>query len=397
MSAKTMASLPGRDVAAARRSWRDRWLAQRDRWLASPAFQRRAARLPFARRIARRRAAQVFDLVAGFAYSQVLAACVRLGLFDILAEGPQSLDRLALRLALEPAAAQRLLVAAIALRLVEHRSGDRFGLGVLGAPLVGNAGVAAMVEHHALLYADLADPVALLRGVAAPSRLARYWPYAGAADPGAVTSEQAAGYSALMAASQPLVADEILDAIDMTRHRCLLDVGGGDGSFLVAAAARAKQLRLMLFDLPAVAECARQRLTDAGLGKRATAFGGNFVADPLPSGADIATLIRVLHDHDDARVATLLRAVHRALAEGGALVVAEPMAETPGAESMGDAYFGFYLLAMGRGRPRSAASLIAMLRDAGFASVRLLATAQPLQTRLLIARKPFAKTLHAKT
>ena len=42
--------------------------------------------------------------------------------------------------------------------------------------LVGNAAVAAMVEHHALLYADLADPVALLRG-GAPTRLAAYWPY----------------------------------------------------------------------------------------------------------------------------------------------------------------------------------------------------------------------------
>lgn len=389
-----MTSLPGHDAPVAARSWRERWLAWRDRCLASPDFQRRAARLPFTRGIARRRAAQVFDLVAGFAYSQVLAACVRLDLFDLLAEGPQSLDRLAKRLGLEPTAAERLLDAAVALRLVERRSGGRFGLGVLGAPLVGNAGVAAMVEHHALLYADLADPVALLRGVAPPSRLAHYWPYAGAADPGAVTGEQAASYSDLMAASQPLVAGEILDAVDLTRQRCLLDVGGGDGSFLVAAAARAPQLRLMLFDLPAVAERASRRLSAAGLQHRACAIGGNFCADSLPRGADIATLIRVLHDHDDARVATVLRAVHRALADGGTLVVAEPMAETPGAESMGAAYFGFYLLAMGRGRSRSAERLTSLLREAGFAKIRRIATAQPLQTQLLLARKPFEKTLN---
>lgn len=389
-----MASLAVLDSPTAPRSWRDRWLALRDRWLASPSFQHRAARWPLTRGIARRRAAQVFDLVAGFAYSQVLVACVRLDLFAQLAEGPRSLDELAPRLGLEPAAAERLLAAAVALQLAERRGGGRFGLGVLGAPLVGNAGVAAMVEHHALLYADLADPVALLRGAAPASRLAGYWPYAGAVDPNAVTSEQAASYSALMAASQPLVAGEILDAVDFARHRCLLDVGGGDGSFLVAAAARAPKLRLMLFDLPAVAERAAGRLAAAGLQQRSTAVGGNFVADPLPRGADIATLIRVLHDHDDARVAGLLRAVHRALADGGTLVVAEPMAETPGAESMGDAYFGFYLLAMGRGRPRSSTCLIDILREAGFTRVRRIATAQPLQTQLLVARKPFEKTLH---
>ena len=50
-------------------------------------------------------------------------------------------------------------------------------LGALGAPMVGNAALAAMVEHHAALYADLRDPVALLarrrRGFFA---MAAYWP-----------------------------------------------------------------------------------------------------------------------------------------------------------------------------------------------------------------------------
>lgn len=52
---------------------------------------------------------------------------------------------------------------------------------------------------------------------------------------------------------------------------------------------------------------------------------------------------------------------------------------------MGDAYFGFYLLAMGKGRPRSAAELIAMLGAAGFTSARLVPTRMPLQTQLIVA------------
>ena len=374
------------DVPPVRPGWHERWLALRDRWLASPAFQRRAARFPLTRAIARRRAAQVFDLVAGFVYSQVLVACVRLRLFDHLAAGPRTLDELAAALALDAAAAERLLAAAISLRLVERRRAGRFGLGVLGAPLVGNAGVAAMVEHHALLYADLADPVALLNGAPPSRQLADYWPYAGAVDPARLNDAQVSAYSALMAASQPLVASAILDGVDLTAYRCLLDVGGGDGSFLVAAAARAPALRLMLFDLPAVAARAADRLAAAGLQGRATLVGGSFLADPLPRGADVVTLIRVLHDHDDARVMALLRAIHRALPAGGTLIVAEPMAETRGAESMGDAYFGFYLLAMGRGRPRSAERLDALLRACGFVEVQQRATAQPMQARLLVAR-----------
>ena len=54
------------------------------------------------------------------------------------------------------------------------------------------------------------------------------------------------------------------------------------------------------------------------------------------------------------------------------------MAGAPGAEPMGDAYFGFYLLAMGRGRPRSANEIAAHLNEAGFRRVRRLKTPRPL-------------------
>jgi demethylspheroidene O-methyltransferase len=66
------------------------------------------------------------------------------------------------------------------------------------------------------------------------------------------------------------------------------------------------------------------------------------------------------------------------------LLVAEPMAETRGAESVG-AYFELYLLAMGSGRPRSAAELTGLLRQAGFSRVRPLPTRQPMLVRVLAA------------
>jgi demethylspheroidene O-methyltransferase len=62
------------------------------------------------------------------------------------------------------------------------------------------------------------------------------------------------------------------------------------------------------------------------------------------------------------------------------------MSGTPGAEAIGDAYYGLYLLAMGRGRSRTPERLQALLREAGFGSARLLPTRLPLQTRVLLAR-----------
>jgi len=95
-----------------------------------------------------------------------------------------------------------------------------------------------------------------------------------------------------------------------------------------------------------------------------------------------------VHDHDDAVVRALLRSVRGALPPGGILLIAEPMAGAPGAASMGDAYFGFYLLAMGSGRPRTPVELKALVEEAGFVAVRFLKTAIPLQTGVLVAEAP---------
>ena len=360
-------------------------LAWRDRLLGSARFRRWAESFVPTRWIARRRAAQVFDLVAGFVYSQVLLACVRLRLFDLLAQGPQTLAALAPQLKLPLAGTERVVLAAVSLKLLEARPNSRFGLGPLGAPLVGNVGLAAMVEHHAALYRDLSDPLALLRGEAGPRELAGYWPYAGTEAPGALPAQQVAAYSALMAASQPLVAEQVLQAYPLQRHRRLLDVGGGDGAFACAAARLSPALHVRVFDLPGVVARAAQRFEQAGLASRCSAQGGDFFRDELPPGADLISLLRVVHDHDDGRVLRLLRAVRRALPEGGHLLIAEPLADTPGAEAMGHAYFGFYLLAMGRGQPRSEARLRELLAEAGFTRVRRLPTHLPLQASVLIA------------
>jgi demethylspheroidene O-methyltransferase len=188
-----------------------------------------------------------------------------------------------------------------------------------------------------------------------------------------------------MTASQPMVIEELLGAYSLSRHRRLLDVGGGEGRFVTAALAEAPRLQAMLFDLPPVADLARGRFAAQGLGGRVVVHGGSFFDDALPTGADVATLVRVLFDHDDEHALAILRAVHRALPPGGTLLVAEPMADAPGAHAMGDAYFGFYLLAMGRGRPRSAQQLSALLGQAGFEGVRALRTRLPLQAGVLLA------------
>lgn len=346
------------------------WLGWRNRLLSSGEFQRFCADFPVTRPIAHARAEALFDIVAGFVYAQVLAACVRLNLFEQVRGGRRTDIELAERTNLSRPRLKTLLDAAQALDLLDHDGGG-YVLGAHGAALLGNPGLSDMIAHNAALYDDLRDPLRLLREGRGEA-LAQYWPYAAAAEQ---TDHQNVGpYSALMAATQPAVAADILDAYPLHNHRVVMDVGGGVGAFLKAVHTRWPQLQLRLFDLPAVIARAGEL--------EAERFGGDFLRDPLPRGADLITLVRILHDHDDAGVAKLLAAARTALEPGGRVLIAEPMR---GRGRFAGAYLAMYLLAMGRGRPRSPSELKRMLHEAGFFRVRMLRVRTPALLRIFVA------------
>ena len=386
---------PAGDLAS-RPAWRDRFDRWMDSKLTDPGFSRWAAAHVLTGWITRRRARQVFDVMAGFVYSQVLLACVRLRIFELVKESPRTLEELALKCQVPASALQRLISSAVALKLLALRGRGRYGLGPLGAPVAGHPGIRAMIEHHAVLYHDMQDPVALLRDQVEGGQMAAYWPYSAidvgtdlqAAPARTWQEDKVARYSQLMSASQPFVVDEVLATYDFKQHQCSLDVGGGQGTFVGRLAAEFPQLKLKLFDLPQVAQLAQDSFIRCGVADRATAFGGDFLRDALPPGADLVTLVRVAHDHPDEHVNTILRAIFAALPAGGTLLLAEPMAQNPDEPPLGDAYFHFYLLAMGAGRLRTTGELGAMMVAAGFSSVELLRNPMPMQTRILVAKKP---------
>ncbi|MBD2841120.1 methyltransferase [Erythrobacter sp. KMU-140] len=367
-------------------SWKVRWIARRNAVFASSRFQYWAARIPFIRSVARTRATQMFDHLVGFSYSQVLRAAVESGLLDLLAKGPVSASVVAGEIDLSEEAALRLLRATRALDLAEEAGPDGWMLGQQGAVLQADPGTQAMIRHHRLLYADLADPIDLLRrDRKEPTALSRYWSYAGALHGAAERGAETQEYSQLMAASQRFVADEVIGAFRFPGHASLLDVGGGHGEFIRRVGAAYPQMRLGLFDLPEVAEAAREPLAQSVGADRLTCHPGNFFENPIPEGYDIVSLVRILHDHDDEPAMALLRNIRGSLRPGGRLLLAEPMAAIPGAEAMGDAFFGLYLWAMGSGRPRTPDEISTMMREAGFSRTRVVPTAQPVIASCIVA------------
>jgi len=146
-----------------------------NRLAASLRFQAFCARVPGLRGIARAEGAALFDLMQGFVQSQMLAALVELRVLHILADGPATVDALALRAEVPPERMAILAQAGAAMGVMVRR-GATFKLSRRGAAFLGVPGLADMVRHHSVLYRDLADPVAFIRGETDPD-LARFWPY----------------------------------------------------------------------------------------------------------------------------------------------------------------------------------------------------------------------------
>jgi demethylspheroidene O-methyltransferase len=373
-------------ASAPQTGWRERLANQVDRWSTSPALHRWAMSSVLTRWLVRRRSAQLFNCMAGFVHTQVLLACVRLRLLETLLDAPRTLAELSTQTGMPTTSLQRLLDSAVSLRLVNRRSGGRYGLGALGAPVAAHAGIRDMVEHNATLYEDLRDPLALLREPN-QTQMHTYWPYTpGQATPAPSTPDTFSRYSSLMATSQRFVIDELLAAYPYADHQRVLDVGGGMGGWISALALQHPHLQCALFDLPPVAALAAEQFEKKGLAQRVSTHGGSFTTDALPTGADLVTLVRVAHDHADETVLTVLRAIFESLPLGGTLLLAEPMANEEGL-SASDPYFHFYLMAMGAGQLRTPQALAALMEAAGFTHIELAPSPMPMHAQILVGRK----------
>ena len=111
-------------------------------------------------------------------------------------------------------------------------------------------------------------------------------------------------------------------AYDFSSFSTLIDVGGGNGSFLMHILNSNPSLRGTVFDLPSVVDRTRAAIAKAGMGDRCTVAGGNFFKS-VPEGADAIMLRHILHDWDDDVSGSIVTNWRRALPADGRVLVAE--------------------------------------------------------------------------
>jgi hypothetical protein len=154
---------------------------------------------------------------------------------------------------------------------------------------------------------------------------------------------------------------ERLDSVEWRGDETVVDVGGGNGSLLVALLERHPAMRGVVFDLP---ETVRD---ESALGERCKFVAGNFF-DAVPAG-DVFVLSTILHNWDDGSALRILRTVHSAGNETERLILLEGVIE-PGNDPDGAKWLDLLMLALFAGRERTEAQWRTLLRDAGFHPLR---------------------------
>jgi len=256
----------------------------------------------------------ILQTAAGFMMSKHLFAANDLGLFEKLADRPLTLDELAKDLSIPPRTARITADAMVALGFLEKQD-DRYRNSSVSQTFLSGKTTADLRPflrfwNHISYpqWQNLEEALRTNRGVGGEVDL----------DP-----EQQRIFSEGVAAIQAGPAHALPEKYDFTRHRKVLDLGGGVGEYLVPILDRFPQLEGTLFELPSVTEVARDTLAANPVVSRINIVAGDLFEDAIPEDHDALILANVVHYFDHVRNQELLRRIRERVLAGARVLIAD--------------------------------------------------------------------------
>lgn len=314
----------------------------------------------------------LLQMMTGYWGSQALYVAAKLGIADLLADGPVDSAELATATGSDARSLHRVLRALASVGVFTEVIPGRFALTPLADLL--RTGPPHSMRALAIMYAEeqyhaWGDILHSVR-TGAPAFEQRY----GSGYFDYLARHPASGqvFNEAMTGWTNQVAGAVATTYDFSPFGTVVDVAGGHGALLADILRRNPTMRGILFDLPLVAAGAARALRDAGLGERCDTVGGDFFTDALPTG-DAYVLAQILHDWDDERSVAILEQCRRAMPDHGKLLVVE-LVLPPGDEPSFGKWLDLHMLALNSGRERTTAEYDALFRASGFALARVIPT-----------------------
>jgi len=319
----------------------------------------------------------LYQLAIGHYFSRALSLAAKLGLADLLKDGPRSADDLAQATKTHAPSLRRVIRLLTSVGVFEERDDGRYALTSVGeclrADAPGSFRAMALMFGGERMHESWKD---LEYCVETGEPTFRKKGLANAFAEGSRTPEEAAVFDAAMAAFTRLTAMAVVAAYDFSPFRVALDVGGGNGALLIGILQANPHLHGIVYDQADVAERAKAQIAADGLSDRCKAVGGDFFRE-VPGGADAYLLKHVIHDWNDEDATKILTNCRRAMSPAAKLLLVEgvyPPHIDQSLESRGAAANDVNMLVNTGGRQRSHAEFVSLYRAAGFELVRIVPT-----------------------
>jgi predicted O-methyltransferase YrrM len=314
---------------------------------------------------------QLARLLDGYVITQLLYVAARLGIVDVVRDGPQTGADIAAAVGAEPAALTRVLRGLAVEDVLAETDDGRFGLTPIGECL-GVLQGAALVRGD-LYYrsaAGLLDAV-LTGGVPFENVYGEeFFEHLGN------HRGHEAAFQASMAGRSEQEAADVVAAYDFTDVRTFVDVGGGRGVLLAAILRAAEGSSGVLVDRPAAIPAARAYLESAGLADRTECIEGDFFAT-VPRGADAYVLSRVLHDWDNADAERILTTCREAMPPTSRLLIVEAILPERARDAPAAIRMDLHMMLLFGAAERTTAEFETLLERTGFHVERLVPTRSP--------------------
>ena len=322
---------------------------------------------------------QLLEMTAAFMPGCVLGAAAELDLFTVLGDERLAAHEVAERLKSDLRATRMLLDAVAALDLLDKRE-DRYSVPEELRPLLtmsSDETVLPMLQHRMNMLRQWTQLAWTVRsGIPGPRQSSLRGP---AAD--------RAAFVAAMHTYSGEVADEVVARFGPPQFTHLLDVGGASGTWTMTLLGAMPGARATLFDLPDAIKQAEARLADTEFADRVTLVPGDFYKDALPSGADLAWVSAIVHQHSREHNRALFEKVHAALVPGGRVAVRDIVMDASRTRPVAGALFAINMLVnTDTGGTFTFDELSEDLESAGFVEPEL-AVADDGMNAIFVARK----------
>ena len=319
----------------------------------------------------------MYYMAIGHYVSRALFVAAKLGLADLLKDGPRDYRGLARDSETHAPSLNRMLRLLASVGVFEELEDGKFALKPLGEML--RADIPGSMRALVMLFAGSVyegwKELEYCVRTGKPG-FRRTTPDADIFAQLAQDPEAAANFDKAMATFAPQTAAAVAAAYDFSMFKTVADVGGANGALLIGILKANPGLRGVIFDLPNVAGRAREQLKVAEMADRCEVIGGSFF-DEVPRGADAYLLKHVIHDWDDERATVILKNCRAALPAGGKLLIVEgvyPARIDQSLEARSAAANDVNMLVYTGGRQRSEAEFRYLFAGAGFRLTRLIPT-----------------------